>query len=287
MEVSKLKNIVIVILVLLNLFLLMLSGGRRVQDVRSREEARRAAVEVIRSGGVTLDEQIVPTQMDLVPLTAERDLKTELLQARALLGGDVDMQARGGEVYRYTNDAGWLQVHSTGQYSAQLNAQPPLAENEQAQERAVAVLARLDIQSRVVECYTADGQRVVVLDQTLDGVPLLDCRVTVTDTAGGELVISGGRRLLGQAERAGGDPITVATALMRLYNGLNDMGDVYNTIKSITPAYAISSEGTGSMRLTPVWQVETDTGTYRLDTLTGALTRTGDLSRQTVQMPAE
>lgn len=280
MEGSKLKNIVIVILVLLNLFLLMLSGGRRVQDARSHEQARAAAVEVIHHGGVTLDEQIVPTEMTLLPMTAQRDLKSEILQARALLGGEVTAQARGGEVYRYANEAGWLQVHSTGQYSAQMEPGVTLPEQEQLETQAVALMRLLDMDCRVVTVNIVDGQGEVLLNQTLNGADLLDCQVSVQYRDGCAVGISGSRRLLGQAEPAGGAPITVATALMRLFNGLNDMGDVYNAIESIDPAYVISSQGAGSMRLTPVWQVKTDTGTYRLDTLTGVLTRTGDLTRQ-------
>ena len=191
MEVSKLKNIVIVILVLLNLFLLVLSGGRRVQDARNREDARTAAVEVIRNGGVALDEAIVPTQMNLEPLSAERDLKEELLQARTLLGGEVNVQAKGGEVYRYANDAGWLQVHSTGQYSAMLVAESAMGESEQVESRAMALLARMGIQSRVVECRVTGGQQLIVLCQTLDGVLLPDCQVTVTYTAEGGVSVTG------------------------------------------------------------------------------------------------
>lgn len=280
MEGSKLKNIVIVILVLLNLFLLVLSGGRRMQDARSRDQARAAAAEVIRQGGVKLDEGIVPTETALLPMAAERDLKAEILQARALLGGEVDAQARGGEVYRYGNEAGWLQVHSTGQYSAMLTAGAALTEQEPPEEHAAALLRLLEMECRVVSVDVVDGQGEVILNQTMNGVDVLDCRVSVRYRDGRAVEIAGSRRVLGQAAPAGGAPITVATALMRLYNGLNDMGDVYNEIKSIAPSYALSSEGAGSMRLTPVWQVETDTGTYRLDTLTGALTRTGDLTRQ-------
>ena len=283
MEGSKLKNIVIVILVLLNLFLLVLSGGRRMQDVRSRDQARSAAVEVIRRSGVTLDEQNVPVGMDLLPMVAQRDLKSEILQARALLGGDVTAQARGGEVYRYGNEAGWLQVHSTGQYSAMLTAGAALTEQEQPEEHAVALLRLLDMECRVVACDVVDGQGEVLLNQTLNGADVLDCQVSIQYRDGCAVQITGNRRLLGQAEAVGGVPVTVATALMRLYNGLNDMGDVYNAIKTIAPAYVLSSEGAGSMRLTPVWQVETDTGTYRLDTLTGILTRTGDLARQVAE----
>lgn len=287
MEVSKLKNIVIVILVLLNLFLLVLSGGRRMQDARSREQARAAAVAVVQNGGVSLDEQIVPTAMNLLPMTAQRDLKTERQQAEALLGGEVSVEARGGEVYRYSNAAGWLQIHSTGQYSAQLNPGAALAEQERPENHAAALLARMDIQSRVVEDGVSDGQGEVLLNQTLDGAELLDCQVTVRYEDGCAVQISGSRRLLGQAQRAEGTPVTVATALMRLYNGLKDMGDIYSAIRRITPAYILSAEGAGSVRLTPVWQVETDTGVYRLDTLTGALTRTGDFTRQAAQEPTE
>lgn len=279
MEGAKLKNIVILILVLLNAFLLVLSGGRRMQDARTREQARAAAVQVIRQGGVALDEQIVPEQMDLLPMRANRDTAAERLQAQSLLGGEVETQVRGGEVYRYSNSAGWLQVHGTGQFSAQL-AQGTAALNEEtAQQHAVSLLARLDMQSRVESCDVTGGQGTVVLTQMLGSTPLTDCRVEVCYENNCAVSISGGRRLLGVPEReAEGTPVTVATALMRLYNGLNDLGDIYSGILEITPTYALSVDRTGSTRLTPVWQVRTDTGVYRLDTLTGELTRTGPVT---------
>lgn len=287
MEGSKLKNIVIVILVLLNLFLLLLSGGRRMQDSRSREEARLAAIEVILADGVELQPENVPQEMLLRSLSARRDMKTEKLQARALLGGEVQVEAKGGDVYRYENTCGWLQVHSTGQYSAQLTpGMTPLGQ-ERPEDHAVALLSRLDVQSQVVSNSVSDGQGEVVLSQSLDGVKLLDCQTTIRYENGAAVAISGGRKLPGRAEREAGTPISVATALMRLYNGLNDMGDVYNAIRSIEPAYLLGTEGAGVVRLTPVWQVETDTGTYRLDTLTGMLSRTGEHGRQVVQELSE
>ncbi|MBQ3134311.1 MAG: hypothetical protein IJB75_00670 [Oscillospiraceae bacterium] len=279
MEVSKLKNIVIIVLALLNLCLLALSGGRRMQDVRSREQARASAIEVIRAGGVSIDEVAVPKEMNLLPMVAQRDLKEEALQAGNLLGGEVTVEARGGEVYRYTNAAGWLQVHGTGQYSAQMTGGEALTEQERPEDHAAKLLERLGIQSRAVTNNVAKGQGEVVLDQMLNGAALLDCRVTVRYQDGFAVQISGNRRLPGRTEQVEYAPIAVSTALMRLYNGLNDMGDVYSAIRSITPAYLLSAEGGGSVRLTPVWQVETDTGVYRLDTITGGLSRTGEHPR--------
>lgn len=279
MEVSKLKNIVIIVLVLLNLFLLALSGGRRAQDARSREQARTSALEVIRASGVTMDEAVVPMEMNRLPMVARRDLKEEELQAGKLLGGEVTVEIRGGEVYRYVGADGWLQVHSTGQYSAQLTRGTPLAEQEQPEDHAAALLARMGMESSAVSSNVTDGQGEVILNQTLDGIPLLDCKISVRYEDGCAVQISGNRRLLGHPERAEGVPVGVATGLMRIYNGLNDMGDVYSTIRSIAPAYLLNAEGGGSVRLIPVWQIETDTGTYRLDTLTGGLSRTGEAPR--------
>ena len=50
------------------------------------------------------------------------------------------------------------------------------------------------------------------------------------------------------------------------------VGDVCSRIESITPGY-VTSAGTGPSALTPVWYIATDTRNYRLDTLTGELSR--------------
>ena len=52
------------------------------------------------------------------------------------------------------------------------------------------------------------------------------------------------------------------------------LGDVCSRIESITPGY-VTSAGTGPSALTPVWYIATDTRNYRLDTLTGELSRGG------------
>ena len=158
MEGAKLKNIVILILILLNAFLLVLSGGRRMQDARTREDARAAAIQVIRQDGVLLDEEIVPEQMALPPMRANRDTTAEKLQAQQLLGGAVETEVRGGEVYRYFNTAGWIQVHGTGQFTAQLaDGTVPLGQ-ENAREHAASLLSRLDMESRVETCDVTGGQ---------------------------------------------------------------------------------------------------------------------------------
>jgi len=62
---------------------------------------------------------------------------------------------------------------------------------------------------------------------------------------------------------------------MRLYNGMKGLGDIYNRVESIAPAYTMSVSLSGPARLDPVWYVKTDTGSYQLDTRTGQVSRLG------------
>ena len=116
MEGRKIKNIVIVILLLLNGFLLVLVGGRWAQDTQSRDTALNSAVQIIRNSGITLEDAVIPRETSAVDLVARREPEQERDLAARLLGGEVTTQARGGEVYRYENQRGWLQFHGTGEF---------------------------------------------------------------------------------------------------------------------------------------------------------------------------
>lgn len=67
--------------------------------------------------------------------------------------------------------------------------------------------------------------------------------------------------------------MNVPTALMDIFTGLNQLGDVCSQITRIQQSYVSISTLHGSMALRPVWYVATDTGFYQLDTVTGLLSR--------------
>lgn len=111
---TKLKNIILIILVITNLALLGLVAGPAVRNRRVVSRARADAILLLRSRGVQVEENIVPETVALPPRTVERDLTVEERAAAALLDGPVSVEARGGEVYRYFNENGYLQFHSDG-----------------------------------------------------------------------------------------------------------------------------------------------------------------------------
>lgn len=275
MEGTKIKNIVIVILLLLNGFLLFLVGGRWIENSHSHESARSSAIQVIRNNGVKLEEDTVPGELSMSSMQVQRDLAGENRLAAGLLGSDVAVEALGGEVYRYTSERGWIQFHSTGEFMAEFEPGVFRVSGEPAWY-AEAALAVLDFDGQVLEDTVADGTGTILFRQLLGEVPLLGCQAAVHCRDGDLVSITQGRRLLGQPRQVAGEqPLPIATALMRLYNGLKELGDIYTQIESITPAYTMSVSISGPARLEPVWYVKTDTGSYQMDTHTGQISRLG------------
>lgn len=274
MESARIKNIIIIILLLLNVVLLFIVMEREAQDARSRQAARQSAIAVIQSGGITLQDATVPRNMELKPMLFVRDLEQERKLATELLGKNVAVDVRGGDVYRYYNEAGWIQFHRAGEFSAGFAEKTFPTESQPVAEHAAQVLSLLGFSGRLMQDNVRDGSGTVMFRQELDGVPVLNCQVILRYQNGRLTGIEDGRRLTGLPEEdTGKTTVTVATALMKLFNGLRELGDIYSEISSISPAYSLSVDISGPARLTPVWYVKTDTGTYQLDTTGGELSR--------------
>lgn len=272
MEGTKIKNIIIIILLLLNGFLLVLVGGRWAQDTQSYDAARDSAIQIIRDSGIALEDQSVPREISLPELQAQRDLAREHALAAKLLGDAMTAEARGGDIYRYESERGWLQFHSTGEFLAEFEPGAFAMDDEDAVQHGARLLAELDFEAQVLEC----NDRSVTFCQTANGAPVLDCQATLNYREGSLVSIAGGRRIPGRTVSDGEkSTISVATALMRLYNGLNELGDIYNRIDSIEPAYTLSVNLSEPAQLTPVWYVKTDTGAYQMDPRTGQVARLG------------
>ena len=62
------------------------------------------------------------------------------------------------------------------------------------------------------------------------------------------------------------------TLLVDFVGGLEDLGASCRRITSVTEGYAYTSQGDRAV-LTPLWQVETDQGIFRLDCASGELSR--------------
>ncbi len=266
---TKLKNIILAILVLTNVCLLSLVAGPAIQSKRQLSQAREEAIHFLQNRGMQVEEDVIPQSMELTPQVLERDLEEEARAAAALLGGPASVQARGGGVYRYVNENGSVQFHSDGTVSARFKAEAfPLGTDRR--EACLALMGRLGCEGTILE----ETGNKLIFRQSWRGSPLFTQQVTLTCGEKGLTSITAGRQLIGRPqEDPGRSTLSVSTVVIDFINGVSALGDVCNRIDSIEPGYITAASLSGPTVLTPVWRVTTDTGTYQIDTVTGGVSR--------------
>lgn len=272
MEWPRLKNIIILILLLANLFLLALVGVQERGTAKYQEQALANTISVLDRNGIQVDLGGIPEKLELDILSVERETEQEALLAEALLG-QCEMSDLGAGRYAYESGQGRAEFRSNGSFSVTLTAGAYLSGQDGEMSHALSLLEDADLAVVGAELVQEGDKTAVTLCQTWKDVPVYSCRLTLQYEKG-ELMSISGQRLMGtpyeSAEKS--DLLDVPTALLRILNGINDLGDVCEMILSMEPGYLLTTTSDAAS-LTPVWQVTTDTGVYRLNAATGVLER--------------
>ena len=273
MEWPKLKNIIILILLLVNVFLLIMVGTQERDTAQYREQTITDTVSVLERNGIHLDRAHVPEELELTPMTVERDQESEAALAAALLG-ECSSSDLGSGRYAYQGAQGWAEFRSNGSFNITFQDGVRKVEESGGEEaHALTTLEQVGLTGVLVSREENGGQVTLTLRQTWQGLPVYSCQITL-EYADGFLKSIAGQRLMGTPQPSGGksELISVPTALLRVLNGINDLGDICNEITAMTPGYLLVPSADAT-RLIPMWYVTTDTGVYSLNALTGVLER--------------
>ena len=114
MKASRLKTIVIVILLLVNAFLLFLLLSRRAEQTQAYERTVEQLCVPFERSGVSCDRVLLPKDSDMYSVSLERDSARETAFAEALLGDDISVLDSGGGVSRYSGELGSCSIRSGG-----------------------------------------------------------------------------------------------------------------------------------------------------------------------------
>ena len=274
MSWPKIKNMIILILLATNLCLAVFTINRQAQADQIQEQPRNEVIAFLQSKDIQVQEQIVPDDMLLKPMQVTRDIEQECILAEMLLGETVAVEARGAGVYRYFNDNGSIQFHSNGEFSARFYQEGHPLEYNNIEEYSAQMLERIEFDGTLIRTQKEGEEMVLTYREYWKDAPLFNCQVQMNYKNGILVSMTGGRRLIGIPEEVNQrEQITVATALMRFFNGVKELGDACTQIREITQGYILTSTITEPIPMTPVWQIVTDTCVYQLDTLTGQLNR--------------
>lgn len=264
MEWPKLKNIILLILLITNLFLLFLVGYRTWNTARYESGARSDALTVLAKNGMEMDKEALPRDTLLSTATVSRDREREAELVAPLLG-PVTEQVLGGGQFLYSGEKGQVYLRSRGEFAMALEPGAyPLSGS--MSDHAREVLSRMGFDGTVTDVTGTAESGAVTLVQLWENTPVLNCAVKVT-YRNGSLVAASGTRLAGSPAVTGSTELSSVTGLLRFLELLSDTGDVCNRITVMQGGYQLSTGPSDPATLTPVWYFETDTGAYCLDIL--------------------
>lgn len=269
MDRFRLKNIIILILLLVNVFLLVSLAQRRSAE---RDASRRTAEQLVAlfaGDGMTLDPGAISgdTPPDGVSLTWDVDLEERA--AVFLLGKALASSDQGGGIHYYTGTAGEALFRSSGGFEAS----GTLAEGEDVENFCRDFC-------RTFSCDPPD----IRLDETGGGVfsatalygklPVFNCFVTFT-VEGGVLTSVSGTLLPETGTAASAEaPLSAAGALVAFQRMRRESVVVASTVTDARLCYELQNTG-AAMSLAPVWRIVTDTEDYYVNCYTGAVSAGG------------
>ena len=268
MRWTKIKNIIILILVIVNLFLLALVGLRNWRTQQNARLARERMITVLENNGVAFLPDEVP---DLLNLAGRRLTVTPPAEEEAeALVGRIESQTSLGLRTVYEGEWGTATLSPSGEMEVTYTS-PAYGEAQ-----ALELLASLGVEVREAGRETEGGLTTVTLTQLWEGAPLPG--QTATMVCRGDSVESlSFRRLAGTVETVspGGETITAATALIRFLAAMSQDGYVCSQVTDMYAGYSLS--GSATVTMTPVWYVETDASPWRfaVDGTTGTVTAAG------------
>lgn len=276
MEWPKLKNIMIMILLIVNGFLLVLVGARMEESAQYERKALKQTVEVLEKKGIQVDLDAVSSAGGMAPMAVDRDLDREAKLAQSLLDEAVQGENRGGGLYLYKGALGEVSIRAGGELSAEF----PRDEHWRTahpEDHAAALLRGLGVEAARTGVAGDAAETLVRFRQNWNGTAVFSSQVELVYREGYLSALRGTLLTAESGRLESGSALTLPTALMRFSEEVGAAGDVCSAIRSMEAGYwSFAQSLSGGARLTPVWLVSTDTAEYYLDCVTGSLTRLTD-----------
>lgn len=265
METYRLKNIAIAILLLLNGCLLLLLGYQHLQELRTQRETAGQLRALYESSQLHLGERVDLNQPALRPLALSRSKETEQAIAASLLGGDAASDSQGGGIVDYAGEGGTIQFRSGGSFDGS-GLHTPVEDPEEFSRQFCSRFGygELEIAPRLTGSSAAAVQQ-------WDGVRIYGCGVTLYFEGGFLSSVAGSHVSPEDAAEESLPVLSCVTALTRFLDYRAESGIVCSEVTDVRCVYEL--RGASSLRLVPVWRIETDTYTYFVDGLSGEVSR--------------
>ncbi len=272
MEKSKIKNIIILILVLMNVFLLIIvvTNIRQSRQIdKGREDAIR---EILSERGMPLDEDIVLEDTVPVQVTLKRDLAREQKILNPLFGRS-KAEDQGGDVYLYSSNGGDAKFRGTGEFEISLqNSSFPSGSDPEKTAVSLLKSMGIDCEGSDAGASGSEASDDISLTVRYDGKTVFNCQINCEINDDNIDRISGRRIFDKVSFKSSPDEYPdCGTILMRFLEYIKFSGDVCTGITDLDSGYLVGVQNNllGECTLSPVWRVTTNSNQhYYFDAIT-------------------
>lgn len=269
MDSSKIKNLIIVILLLVNLFLAAMVLHDRIETARAEKQALSDVSAAFSASGIELSADL-RLREKLGGCSLSRDLNKENALVRSVIGTSM-VEDLGGNILYYKGTKGEARFRGTGEFEIVLTARA-IPVSGSPLETAKDVLAdmgyKTDTSRAVVD--SASGSTTVTLLCTYRGNSVYNCSVSFLFTPDYLMMINGRRPLEWSADGES-SAISAQTVLMRFLAEIRERGTVCSEVRELELGYSMTASASGEGSLTPYWCIYTDAGQYYVNAMTGRI----------------
>ena len=266
MDRCRLKNTIILILLLINVFLLGSMAYRSTAARSAHNQAGEQLVELFAADGLELDPGAIPVETPPPGCVLARDTALERSAAVYLLGGGLVHSERGG-VYSYSGSKGAALFRENGDFEAAGTLAS--SEGEEFCERFFRDFHYADLTTQL----DGDGSGTITACRKYGGLTVFNCAVTFTLDQG---AVTGASGTLLPETAAGStetDLLSAQAALIAFQSMRRETGAVASSVAEMHLCYELQSSTAAPMSLVPAWCIVTDTVNYYVNCASGAVSQ--------------
>ena len=267
MDRYRLKNIIILILALMNLFLLGSLAQRKCAEEDSRARAVEQLTELFAADGITLEKDAIPKTHPPKSYALTRNTDEEAAAAAFLLGSSLQHDDQGGGIHTYNGPRGTAMFRSNGSF----DAVGTMGSKERAMDICREFCRRFGYEEPSFQ-LDSNGSGCGVAVRRWKGLPVFNCTLTFT-LIQNTLTSVSGTLIPNNAEELpiGDQPLSALAALTIFQSSRRENGAVVTDIQGMKPCYDVQSTTAVPLSLTPAWCIFTSTAKYYVNALTGTV----------------
>ena len=266
MDRKRIENIIIIILVLLNLFLLSVTATDRVKQRRSERETLETVTALLADYGISIGEDAVLLQETPAACTVVRDFDAERSRMKEMIGSG-NSEDMGGSILFYHTDRGQAVLRGTGEIDMLLTGGSVPVKGSR-EKTAAKLFARAGVET---DLWTVSEAAADHIDCCClwNGIPVYNAKLGFDFSGLNLSMVSGTLVLNRETQRSTEGVMGPISALMRFMEIVRSEGLICSRLDAMTPGYLMNVTVSGESTLTPVWHIRTDTGEFYLNALSG------------------